>query len=216
MRLAVLGIVVLFGLTACQGGDVRERGTAAGAGAGAVLGGVLGAVLDKNDVRGVGVGAAAGAVLGGAIGSIFDRQQEEFEDTLSSEQAANEVEIERVRDDLLRINLDSEVSFDYDSAEIRPAFSATIAKLADVLIKFERSKATIVGHTDSTGSDAYNQELSVRRAQAVMAELTRFGVPAFRLQAAGRGETAPRAENTTEAGRQLNRRVEILVAPEQV
>lgn len=201
-------------LASCQGGQIQDTGTTRGAGAGAVLGGVLGAVLDKNDARGVTAGAAAGAILGGAVGSIFDRQQEDFEETLREEQAANEIEIERVRDDLLRINLDSEVSFDYDSAEIRPAFSETIAKLADVLLKYDRSAATIIGHTDSTGSDAYNQSLSERRAQAVVSELSVYGVPEFRLEAEGRGESEPRAENSNEAGRQLNRRVEILVSPE--
>lgn len=215
MRVAIVALACTLGLVGCQSINERERGTATGAGAGAVLGGILGAVLDKNDARGVAVGAAAGAILGGSVGSVFDTQQEEFEETLRAEQDANEVEIERVRDDLLRINLDSEVSFDYDSATIRPAFSDTLAKLADVLTKFDRSQATIVGHTDSTGSDAYNQDLSLRRARAVMDELTRYGVPSFRLQAEGVGEREPRAENTSEAGRQLNRRVEILVAPEQ-
>ena len=212
---AALVICAVIGLSACQNSRFEEPGKATGAGAGAVLGGVLGAVFDKNDARGVAVGAAAGAIAGAAIGSIFDQQQEEFEETLRDERAANDIEIERVREDLLRINLDSEVSFDYDSAVIRPAFRDTLAKLADVLIKYDRSRAMIIGHTDSTGSDAYNQELSQRRSMAVVNELSRYGVASFRLQAEGRGEREPRAENTTEAGRQLNRRVEILVMPDQ-
>lgn len=215
MRVGLLAFASVLALAACQGGEIRDRGTATGAGAGAVLGGVLGAVLDKNDARGVTAGAAAGAILGGAVGSIFDRQQEEFEDTLREEQVANEVEIERVRDDLLRINLANEVSFDLDSAEIRPAFQDTLSKLADVLAKYDRSQATVVGHTDSSGSDTYNQDLSERRAQAVVSELARYGVPSFRLHAEGRGESQPRAENSTAAGRQLNRRVEILVSPDR-
>ncbi len=102
----------------------------------------------------------------------------------------------------------------YDSAEIRPAFASTLDKLADVLAKYERSDVTIVGHTDSTGSEEYNQRLSEARAYAVEAVFVDRGIPAYRIDIEGRGESEPRADNATEAGRQLNRRVEILVRPE--
>ncbi|MCB2055194.1 MAG: OmpA family protein [Geminicoccaceae bacterium] len=212
-------LLASISLAACQtGSDGRptvERGTGTGAAAGAVVGGVLGAVLDKNDVRGVALGGALGGAAGAAIGSIFDRQQRELEETLEAEQAANQVEIERVRDDLLKISLANEVSFDLDSAAIKPAFAPTLEKLADVLGKYDRTRATIVGHTDSTGSDAYNQALSERRAAAVRDELVRYGIDPYRLITEGRGEREPRVDNDSAAGRQLNRRVEILVAPER-
>lgn len=217
MRQALLATAALVLLAACQrgaDGQIENQAEVTGAAAGAVLGGVLGAVLDSNDARGVGVGAAAGAIGGAVIGSLFDDQQKEFEESLEAEQAANDVEIERVRDDLLRINLNNEVSFDLDSAEVNAAFEPTLEKLADILVKYDRSYPTIVGHTDSTGSDTYNQGLSERRAQAVVAALTRYGVPAVRLDSRGAGETQPRADNATEAGRQLNQRVEILVSPD--
>ncbi|MCB1833823.1 MAG: OmpA family protein [Geminicoccaceae bacterium] len=213
--LAAVSLTALS-LAACQNSSGEpgiEKGTGTGAAAGAVLGGVLGAVLDKNDVRGVALGGAVGAAAGAAIGNIFDRQQKDLEDTLEKERANNEIEIERVRDDLLKINLANEVSFETDSADLNPAFEPSIAKLADVLAKYNETEATIVGYTDSTGSEAYNQQLSERRAWAVRDALERDGVPAYRLVAEGRGESSPRADNATARGRQLNRRVEILVHP---
>jgi outer membrane protein OmpA-like peptidoglycan-associated protein len=84
-------------------------------------------------------------------------------------------------------------------------------KLADVLKKYDRNEITIIGHTDASGSEGYNQQLSERRAIAVRDQLVTLGVPASRLRAFGRGELEPRADNGNEAGRQLNRRVEILV-----
>ena len=104
--------------------------------------------------------------------------------------------------------------FDYDSAAIKPAFQPTLRTLADVLGKYDRNQVQVVGHTDSTGSDAYNQALSERRAEAVTQELGYLGVPRAIMTATGRGEREPRAENATEAGRQLNRRVEIFVRPD--
>ncbi len=204
-------------LAACTTGpegrqQVGER-TATGAAVGAVLGGVAGAILDKNDVRGVAVGAAVGAAVGGSIGYLMDQQQKEFEKALEAERAARTAEVERVRDDLLKITLSNEVSFDFDSAEIKPAFRPTLQRLAEVLIKYERSRARIVGHTDSIGPEDYNLELSLRRAEAVRQALIEYGVPPERLTAEGRGEAEPRADNATEAGRQLNRRVEIYVSP---
>ncbi len=217
MRARVSAVACLFLLAACTTGpdgrpEVGQR-TATGAAVGAVLGGVAGAILDKNDVRGVAVGAAVGAAIGGGIGYMMDRQQEEFERALEEERARRVAEVERVREDLLKITLSNEVSFDFDSAEIKPAFRPTLERLAEVLIKYDRSRALIVGHTDSVGPEDYNLELSLRRAEAVRRALIDHGVPPERLRAEGRGEAEPRATNATEAGRQLNRRVEILVSP---
>ena len=149
--------------------------------------------------------------MGGGLGYMMDRQETELRDQLASERAQHQVEVERVREDLLKLTLANEVSFDVDSAVIKPAFQPTLAKVAEVLTRYGDNEVTIVGHTNSTGSDAYNQSLSQRRAAAVLAELERLGVPASRLQARGEGESEPRASNTTAAGREQNRRVEILL-----
>ena len=105
------------------------------------------------------------------------------------------------------------MSFDFNSASLKPAFLPTLDKVASILSRYPKTTVTVIGHTDNIGSDAYNQALSERRARSVMNYLVDHGVAASRLDAVGRGESQPRATNATEAGRQLNRRVEILVRP---
>jgi outer membrane protein OmpA-like peptidoglycan-associated protein len=173
---------------------------------------VLGNRLDKgNRTRGTIIGAAAGTAAGAGIGYLMDRQEAELREQLASERTDHAIELERVRDDLLKLTMANEISFDFGSAAIKPAFKPTMYKLAEVLKKYDRNEITIIGHTDAVGSDGYNQQLSERRAVAVREELSMLGVPPSRLRAIGRGEFEPRADNGTEAGRQLNRRVEILV-----
>ena len=217
MPRSLAALAALLLLAGCAGSEERlgtYDKTVIGAATGAVLGGVTGAVLDKKDRRGVPIGAAVGAAIGGGIGYLFDRQEEDFKAVLAREQEAGRAEVERVRDDLLKITLQNEILFDFARADIKPAFAPTLDKLANVLRKYDRSFATVVGHTDSIGSEAYNQALSLRRAEAVVDALVARGVPAGRLSAVGRGESEPRADNATEAGRQLNRRVEIFVSPQ--
>ena len=211
-----LGCLFLASCTTNPDGTQSVNRTAVGGAVGAVAGGIIGNRLDKKGSRtgGTIAGAAAGAAVGGGLGYLFDKQEKEFEEELAREQAANQIEIERVRDDLLKLTLDSEVSFDLNSAEIKPSFGDSLGKLANVLAKYDRNQVTVVGHTDSTGSDAYNQDLSIRRADSVVSELAARGVPGSMMRAEGRGETQPRADNDTEAGRQLNRRVEILIQPD--
>lgn len=212
--LALAGLL-LAGCQTNPDGTRTVNKTAVGAAVGAVAGGVLGNQIDDdgNRDRGTITGAAVGAAAGAGVGYLFDRQERELRQAVADERVAKEVEVERVRDDLLKLTLANEVSFDYDSAAIKPTFRPTLQKLADVLAKYDRNRVTIVGHTDSTGSEVYNQGLSERRAEAVRRELSTLGVPASIIGATGRGESEPRATNATEAGRQLNRRVEVLVQP---
>lgn len=209
-----LGVVVLagiVGLAGCTDPTDPNRKTKTGALVGAVAGAVIGHQVDHD--RGRYVGAALGALAGGGVGYYMDKQQRELEEQLAREQAAQELEIQRMRDDSLKLTLDSEVSFDFDSAAIKHGFMGTLDKLANVIQKYDKTVIHVVGHTDSVGSDAYNQRLSERRAQAVGDYLMRQGVRAARVQTEGRGESQPRATNATEAGRQLNRRVEIFLKP---
>jgi outer membrane protein OmpA-like peptidoglycan-associated protein len=209
---SALGALLLAACTTHADGTQSVNKTAVGAGVGAIAGGVLGNRLDKgNRTRGTIIGAAAGTAAGAGIGYLMDRQEAELREQLASERTDHAIELERVRDDLLKLTLANEISFDFGSAAIKPAFRPTLIKLADVLRKYDRNEITIIGHTDAVGSESYNQSLSERRAAAVREELTLRGVPASRLHAIGRGEFEPRADNGTEAGRQLNRRVEILV-----
>jgi outer membrane protein OmpA-like peptidoglycan-associated protein len=205
--------LLLAGCTTHADGTQSSNKTAIGAVVGSVTGAVLGnRVAGKgNRVQGTVIGAAAGAAVGGGIGYVMDRQETELREQLASERALHQVEVERVREDLLKLTLANEVSFDVDSAVVKPAFQPTLAKVAEVLTRYQDNEVTIVGHTDSTGSETYNESLSQRRAAAVLAELKRLGVPASRLLALGQGESQPRASNATAAGREQNRRVEILL-----
>jgi outer membrane protein OmpA-like peptidoglycan-associated protein len=206
-----LGCVLLAGCTTHADGTQSVNKTAVGAGVGALAGGVLGNRLDK-DKRGRGtvIGALAGAAAGGGLGYMMDRQEADLREQLAGERAQHAVEIERVRDDLLKLTLASEVSFDVNSATVKPSFKPSLGKVAEVLQRYD-SRVTVVGHTDSTGAESYNQQLSERRAQAVLDELVRQGVPYPRLSATGRGEYEPRADNASATGRAQNRRVEILL-----
>ncbi len=199
-------------LTACVSMDDPNRRAKTGAGAGAAAGAVLGQIIG-DDTEGTLIGAAVGALAGGAVGHYMDKQQAEFEDELAREQQAHDIEIERMKDDTLKLSVNSEVSFDFGKASLKPAFYPTLDKLAEVLHKYDRTVVHVVGHTDSIGSEAYNQGLSERRAQSVGSYLTGHGVPYNKLRTEGRGELEARDTNQTEAGRQLNRRVEIFVKP---
>jgi outer membrane protein OmpA-like peptidoglycan-associated protein len=215
MRIKACSALCALLLAACTthaDGTQSVNKTAVGAGVGALAGGVLGNRLDKgNRVRGTVIGAAAGTAAGAGIGYLMDRQEAELREQLASERTDHAIELERVRDDLLKLTMANEISFDFGSAAIKPAFKPTMYKLADVLRKYDRNEITVIGHTDSVGSEIYNQQLSERRAVAVRDELISLGVPASRLRAFGRGELEPRADNGSESGRQLNRRVEIMV-----
>ena len=198
-------------LTACTDPNDPNRRAKTGAIVGAAAGAVLGHQISHGS--GAAVGAAVGALAGGGVGHYMDNQQAEFEQALAAEQEAHQLEIERMRDDSLRLTLDSEISFDFDSAVIKGAFRDSLTRLSDVISKYDQTVVHIIGHTDSVGNDAYNQRLSERRAESVAGFLMNNGVRAGRLHTEGRGEREPRATNDTEAGRQLNRRVEIFIKP---
>ncbi len=197
-------------LSGCATDDPYVR-TKTGAAVGAVAGAVIGHQVD--DESGKFVGAVAGALAGGAVGNYMDRQQAEFERVLREEQQNNALEIERLENNVLKLNVNSEVSFDFNSADLKAAFFETLENLAGVLRTYDRTVVHVIGHTDDVGSRSYNQTLSTARANAVGAYLLDNGVPASRLRSQGRGEDEPRDSNESEAGRQLNRRVELFVKP---
>ena len=175
---SALGALLLAACTTHADGTQSVNKTAVGAGVGAVAGGVLGNRLDKgNRVRGTVIGAAAGAAAGAGLGYLMDRQEADLREQLANERTDHAIELERVRDDLLKLTLANEISFDFGSAAIKPAFKPTMSKLAEVLRKYDRNEITIVGHTDAAGSDSYNQTLSERRAVAVRDELDRARRP---------------------------------------
>jgi outer membrane protein OmpA-like peptidoglycan-associated protein len=181
----------------------KERGAVIGAGAGAAVGGVIG-----NNTGSTARGAIIGAVVGGAAGAIIGHQMDQQAKEL--DQSIAGAKVERVGEGI-QVTFDSGLLFDFDSDRIRPEAAKNFQELARSLNKFGNSNLLIVGHTDSQGDDAYNQALSQRRANAASAYLQSQGVPTSRISTSGRGESEPIATNDTEAGKQLNRRVEVAI-----
>jgi outer membrane protein OmpA-like peptidoglycan-associated protein len=212
MKPYLKSIIVIAGfiLGSCATNDPHQQAKT-GAVIGAIAGAVLGHQLDDDSGRYV--GAVIGGMTGAAIGNYMDEQEREFHYALEQEEQRHEIEIERLRDNTLKLSLDSEVSFDFDRSEIKPSFRRTLDKLANVLLKYERTVVHVVGHTDNVGSVEYNARLSQRRADTVARYLIDRNVSRSRVHSEGRGESEPRDTNSTEAGRQLNRRVEIYVKP---
>jgi outer membrane protein OmpA-like peptidoglycan-associated protein len=207
---SLLAIGVAVAIAGCAADDPNRR-----AKTGAAIGAVTGAVLghQAHSEKGRYWGAVAGALAGAAVGNYMDNQQREFEAALAEEAGRHDLEIQRLQDESLKIDVSSEVSFDFARAELKPAFIPTLDKVAGLIQKYDRTVVHVIGHTDSIGSDAYNQRLSEQRAERVVQYFSSRGIPWQRLSTEGRGEREPRASNDTEAGRQLNRRVEILIKP---
>ncbi len=190
-------------------GERRISRTALGAVGGLVGGYLVGDLVGgRNDRTAKILGAGIGALAGGAAGAYMDRQEAE----LRRQTAGTGVDVIRSGNDLI-LRMPSSITFPVDSFAIQPQFQQTLNEVARTLSSFNQTYVDVLGHTDSTGSDAYNQTLSVNRAQAVANYLTSRGVASARLGVRGYGESAPIASNDSEMGRAQNRRVEIKVVP---
>ncbi len=208
MKKNVLVMLFLSGtvLTSCAVND-PDRRAKSGAAIGAITGAVLGHQID--DDRGRFLGAAIGAIAGATAGGYMDRQERELKEQLQQEQASNQVSLERVDAETLKLNLDSAVTFGIDSARLKSSFYRSLNKVANVLADYDKTAVHVIGHTDSTGSASYNQRLSENRARSVGNYLEAQDVNRQRIVLEGRGERSPTASNSSEFGRQQNRRVEI-------
>ena len=179
-----------------------------GALVGGVLGGLLGASSDNNSLgKGI-VGAGIGAAAGGVIGHQLDKQAQDLRRDIPNEN----ISIENTGEEL-RVTLPQALLFASDSATLSPALESDLQALAGNLNSYPDSTVRIVGHTDDSGSDAHNADLSERRAYAVSWVLEGSGVASSRLDTFGMGESQPIAANTTEEGKAQNRRVEIIIRP---
>ncbi|MEO9636050.1 MAG: OmpA family protein [Parasphingorhabdus sp.] len=179
-------------------------------GLGGVVGGyLLGDILGgRNDRTAKIVGAGLGGLAGAGIGYYMDEQEKK----LREQTAGTGIDVNREGDNLI-LNMPSNVTFPVNSSAISPAFQATLGDVANTLSSYEKSYVDVLGHTDSTGSDTYNQSLSERRAESVANFLANSGVQRARLATKGFGESQPIASNSTEEGRSANRRVEIKIVP---
>lgn len=185
--------------------DRTVIGGLGGAVGGYLLGDLVGGRRDRTEKI---VGAGIGAVAGAGLGRYLEQQKRDLE----QQTAGTGVEVTQEGDSLL-VNIPSGITFPVDSATIQPAFQQTLSDVAQTLNRYESSYIDVYGHTDSSGSDAYNQGLSERRAASVSAFLQRQGVNGARLATRGYGETQPVASNETIDGRAQNRRVELRIVP---
>lgn len=190
-------------------GERRISKTAIGGIGGAFGGYLLGDIIGgRNDRTAKIVGAGIGGLAGAGVGVYMDRQERE----LRQRTAGTDVDVIRQGDDLL-LRMPSGITFATNEAAIQPQFRPTLDQVASVLQQYNQTYVDVYGHTDSTGSDAYNQALSERRARSVADYLSSHGVQSARIGTRGFGETQPIASNDTEEGKATNRRVEIKLVP---
>jgi outer membrane protein OmpA-like peptidoglycan-associated protein len=180
-----------------------QTGAIVGAGGGAVVGAVIGKAAG-NTAAGAVIGAAVGGAAGAIIGGYMDTQAAEMERDLEG------ARIERIGEGI-KITFAGGILFDVDRAELRPEAQAELVKLSRILNKYEDTNILVEGHTDATGTDEHNMQLSLRRSESVATFLAVQSVARDRLNAVGYGEIQPIASNDTAEGRQQNRRVEVAI-----
>lgn len=205
MKKAIVGILVGALLVSSLGCSwkKRDKGAVIGGAAGAAVGAAIG-----HEAGNTAVGAILGAVIGGAagayIGNQMDNQAAEMQRDLEG------AKIERIGEGI-KITFESGILFDVNSSSLRGQAQTNLTKLATILNKYPDTDVLVEGHTDSDGTEEYNRDLSIRRAQSVGAQLTSNAVGGNRLRIMGYGESQPVASNDTKEGKQLNRRVDIAV-----
>jgi len=180
-----------------------RQGTAIGAAGGAVVG-----LLIDSSWKGALIGAGVGALAGGAAGNYMDKQEAK----LRRQMAGTGVEVVRTGDNIT-LDVPGGVTFAFDSADLNPQFYPVLDKVAQTLAEYDQTVIQVAGHTDSTGSHAYNMKLSQQRADSVKTYLAGHGVPSKRMHTVGAGPDHPVADNATAEGRAQNRRVEITIVP---
>ena len=214
IRSLTLGVAVV-GLVACTTnpytGEREASNKAVGAGIGAAVGAVVGALTgdDSNQRRKRAlIGAGVGALAGTAVGAYMDAQEAKLREQLRG----TGVSVTRMGDDVV-LNMPGNITFGVDQADIRGDFIPVLDSVSLVLKEYKKTLIDVTGHTDSTGSLAHNMELSERRAASVANYIGGTGINRNRIDTLGVGPNYPAADNDTAAGRQLNRRVELILKP---
>ena len=205
----VTAVAVALLVAGCAGMDDTQRRTAAGAGIGAAVGAALGG--NASGGKGVRNGALIGGAIAGVGTYIWSRQMEEQKRAMEEATAGTGVQVTQTRENLLQLDIPSDISFRVNSAAILPNFQPILDRFAQTLVANPATTVQIIGHTDSTGTDAINNPLSVNRAASARDYLVARGVQVSRIMIDGRGSRDPIADNSTPAGRAQNRRVEIYV-----
>jgi outer membrane protein OmpA-like peptidoglycan-associated protein len=204
-RILTVFVLMVFLLAAvdCASWNKTTRGAVIGGAGGAVVGGVIGHAAGST-LLGAILGAAVGGAAGAFIGNYMDKQAAEMQRDLEG------AEVQRIGEGI-KITFDSGILFDIDKSDLRPVSKTNLAELAKILNKYPDTNILIEGHTDDTGSDDHNMNLSKDRAQAVSLYMATLDVKSARFSTAGYGETQPIVMNDTPEGRQKNRRVDIAV-----
>lgn len=203
-----LGTSILFGCEATRNANNKQKGAVIGATSGAVIGGVIGNNVGnkKNTALGAIIGAVVGGVAGGYIGDRMDRQAEKIEQEIPG------AEVTRVGEGInIVFDESSGVYFDTGKYNINSKSAVTLDKLAGIFQEYPDTNILVEGHTDSTGSDELNMNLSRQRAQSVSDYLSGKGVSSGRFTTNWYGETQPKYDNSTAEGRAKNRRVELAI-----
>ena len=208
-RMIATLVVIPFTLSACvsNNGTPMPK-TTDGAMLGGLIGGIIGAGRGGNKKNNVIVGAALGAAVGGLIGQELDRQEQALRASMTNDR----VKIVNTGSELV-VTLPEDITFDTGSAFVRDSLRGDLALLAANINDFPDTTIDVVGHTDNVGAAGFNQKLSTLRAKSVTSILVANGVADSRIRSIGRGEEEPVASNLSEAGRQQNRRVEIIIRP---
>lgn len=207
--LTSLTCAALF-LSGCANMSETQQGTAKGAGIGAVAGAVIGAATGGSK------GAAQGAVLGGAVGAgggyLWSKRMQDQKAAMERATVGTGVAVSQTADNRLKLDIPSDISFATGRSDVNSSFAPILNQFATSLNQNPVTTVTIIGHTDSTGSDAINNPLSIDRANSTRNYLASRGVAGNRIATDGRGSREPIADNNTNEGRAKNRRVEIYVA----
>jgi len=206
LRIATLGLAIATStllFQSCATTTKTQKGTVIGAATGGTLGAIIGKKAGNTAVGAI-IGGAIGGTAGALIGRKMDRQAEEIKQSIPNAEVIREGEG-------IIVKFDSGILFDVNQYTLKTNARSNIENLATSLKNNPETTILIVGHTDATGSDAYNQKLSVRRAEAVRSYTIAQGIASSRLSTEGRGESEAISDNTTEEGRALNRRVEIVI-----
>lgn len=201
------GLILAISLFSCAGTTQKESGAKTGVLIGTATGAILGQAIGRDTqatLLGAVIGGAVGGVAGHQIGAYMDRQEQELRAAMASSEAAS---IRRTQD-VLTATFQSEMLFDFDSSTLKPGAYAEIGRVANVLNNFLQTTIRVEGHTDSRGSEIYNQQLSERRAEAVKNALVQRGVDPRRIQTVGFGQSQPISSSDS-----MNRRVNIVIIP---
>ena len=205
--------LAMGGLSGCANMTETQRDTGIGAGIGAIAGAAIGrATAGGNKSKSTATGAAVGAALGAASGYLWSQNMQKQKAEMEQATAGTGIGVSQTADNQLKVDIPSDVSFDVGRYDIKPNMRPVLDRLATTLNQHPVTTVTIIGHTDSTGSDAVNDPLSINRAASTRDYLVRRGVSSQRIGIDGRGSRQPVADNSTASGRAMNRRVEIFIA----